>query len=97
MPLPLAFGVAAGLLPVAKTRVWKKPLLADPARSLIALLLLPHRSLPQVIFGKTMENFERIVDMGEKRWVAETGGGFASITIRWVRLSSLGGFKLYRW
>jgi len=60
MPLPLAFRSAAGLLLVAKTWVWKKPLLTDPARSLIALLLLPHRSLPQVIFGKTIEDFETI-------------------------------------
>jgi hypothetical protein len=60
MPLPPAFGIAAGLLPVAKTWVWKKPLLANPARSLIALLLLPHRSLPQVIFGKTMVDLETI-------------------------------------
>jgi hypothetical protein len=35
--------------------------------------------------------------MGEKRCVQETGGGNRPITIRWVRLSSLGGFELHRW
>ena len=57
MPLPLAFGSAAGLLPVTKSGIWEKPFLTDSAGSLYSRTFLSHRLLPQFTFGRTMHDF----------------------------------------
>ena len=96
MPLPLTFRVAAGHLPDAQTRVGSKPLATDPAGAFSAATLLSHRVLLLIICWRTMVD---CLSIGEKKkgWVREIGGGFTTITIRWVRLQSLGGSVLHRW
>ena len=72
MPLPLTFRVAAGLLPVAQTRVWSKPLAADPAGSFSAATLLSHRFLLLIICWRTMVD---CLSIGEKK----RGGSVKSV------------------
>ena len=56
VPLPLAFIGATSFLPVAQSRIGRKPLAADTAGPLPGSSLLFHRFL-RLVMWKTMEDF----------------------------------------
>ena len=93
MPKSLALVVAAGLLPIPNPWVRDKPLAANPARTLSSLAFRAHRSLRLNTWEKTMTDLELY---GGKRRVSKYGGEGKQKPTRWVRLPSVGGFKLYR-